>query len=84
MYTSNTPEKANIPPPKRRNRSSKLDRIYYPVAHLLLDNARLKLAEEKPLSLEKIAENIARKHGISVHKSTLSRYITKHGALKLI
>ncbi|MFZ2327410.1 MAG: hypothetical protein WAW73_10865 [Rhodoferax sp.] len=84
MDKSDTPIEANLPPPKKRNRRSKLDQIYYPIARVLMENARRKFAEKKPLSLERIANDIEKKHGISFHKSTLSRYIKKHWALKLL
>ena len=69
---------------KKRNRKSKLSEYFHTVATLLLLNARAK-AEGKPcLSLDKIAERIDKKHGVLIHKSTLSRYISKHHMLKLL
>ena len=85
MDNSNSPTTPKIhDKKKKRNRFSKLDAIYYPLAHLLLENARLQLAGKRPLGLERIAMRIEDKHGISIHKSSLSRYINKHGALKLL
>ncbi len=84
MDNSSSPTSSQILQSRKRKHTSKLDAIYYPIAHLLLENARLKLAGKKPLSLEAIAERIRDKKGISFQKSTLSRYINKHGALKLL
>ena len=82
MDTPNSPEPSKEPPKKKRKRFSKLDAIYYPVAQYLLENAHLKLAGKRPQSLKTTAIRINEKHGISIHKSTLSRYISKHGALQ--
>lgn len=84
MNTPDSPKEENVPAPKKRNRSSKLDGIYYHLARLLMDNAKLKLAKKKALSLDRIADHIAQKHGVFCNKSTLSRYLKKHWALKLL
>lgn len=84
MDNSNFIDPSKALPKKKRRRTSKLDDIYYPVAQLLLESARLKLAGKRPLSLETIADRIGKEHGIAVVKSTLSRYLSKHGALKLL
>lgn len=84
MDNSNSRYPSETPLKNKRKRFSKLDAIYYPVAQYLLENAHLKLAGKRPQSLDTIARRINDKHGISIHKSTLSRYISKHGALQLL
>ena len=69
---------------RKRKRRSKLDALYYPIAHALLDNARAKKSGSKKLSLESICRKLERMHGVRVHKSTLSRFIGRRDALGLL
>ena len=67
-----------------KNRPRKLARCYQTVAAMLLENSRAKSAGKKGLSQNQMLERIFKKHGVSVERSTLHRYIACHHLLKLL
>lgn len=71
-------------PKKRRRRNSKLAPFFNSVALLMLNNSKARASSRPVLTLEKMAEKLAQKHGVHVHASTLCRYLAKHQMLRLL
>lgn len=69
---------------KTRRRTSKLDKVYYTLANLILSNSLAKEAGRPTLSLDRIADALKKKHGIQIDKSNISRYLSKHSLLKAL
>lgn len=67
---------------KPRRRTSKLDKVYYSLANLILNNSRAREQGRPTLSLKTMADALKSQHGIQIHKSSVSRYLTKHNLLK--
>jgi transposase len=69
---------------EKRRRASKLSPHFYQVAEMVLRNALAKAEFKQKMSLTDMTKIIQKSAGISVHKSTLCRFLKKHKALKLL
>jgi hypothetical protein len=71
-------------PKQKRKRSSKLDKVYYSVASLILSNSLAKEKGRPTLSLDNMAVALKKEHGVQIDKSSISRYLAKHKLLKVL